>query len=138
MTPKLSPMLGIDPGIARLGWAVVNQSGQQTKLVDAGLLTTPAKQAMPMRLMKQAKEFRALIKKYKPVAVSLEQVFFTTNVSTALITSQVRGMLLLVAAEHGLLINEFTPTAIKLAVTDVPLDALATGVDVREDRKSVV
>lgn len=117
MTLKPQRTLGLDPGLARLGWAVIDAAGQESVLIAAGCLTTPPRRPVNERLLTLATALRALIKKYHPKFLSIEQVFFTKNVSTALLTSQVRGMALLIAAESGLAINEFTPTAVKLAVT---------------------
>lgn len=117
MTLKRPRTLGLDPGLARLGWAVIDAVGQDSVLVEAGLLTTPSRRPTPERLHTLADGVKTILKKYRPDTMAIEQVFFTRNVSTALQTSQVRGAVLLIAAEAGLPVVEFTPTAVKLAVT---------------------
>lgn len=111
------PVLGLDPGLARLGWAIVEVDKSAGRLVAAGCSTTAAGQPVAKRLDQQFRFIEKLISVHRPTRVALEQVFFTTNVSTAIVTGQVRGVALLAAARAGLPIVEFTPTAIKQAVT---------------------
>ena len=117
MTPNHRRVLGIDPGIARLGWAVVDSAHAKSSLVAAGCLTTSPKQAAADRLLALDLEIKKMIRQYHPQQLAIEQVFFSKNVSTALLTGQVRGVVLTAAAEAKLDIAEYTPTAVKLAVT---------------------
>ena len=117
MTPKTACVFGIDPGLARFGWAAIERQGPRVRLVEAGRLTTPAGQADPIRLHSLYKKFTLLLREFHPSQIVVEKLFFSKNVSTAMAVGQARGIALLAAAEFGIPISEFTPTAIKQAVT---------------------
>ena len=108
-------VFGIDPGLARCGWAAVN-NGSGPVLVAAGCLTTSPRNTESQRLKILAGRLRSLIKEYRPDVVALERLFFAKNSSTAMAVGQARGIAVLIAAEAGLTVCEFAPTAIKLAV----------------------
>lgn len=109
-------ILGIDPGVARVGYALVIASRRPT-LVACGTLVTPAGREAARRLADLARGLRRLLERTRPSRVAFERVFFQRNVSTALAVSEARGVLRLVCAEANLPASEFTPTAIKQAVT---------------------
>lgn len=117
MTSKARRVIGLDPGVARLGWAVIDVTATTSVLVAAGLLTTPSTQPTPERLAALHLAVMKLFKRFHPDSLSVEQVFFSKNVSTALSTGQVRGVVLSAAALSSLLVHEFTPTAVKQTVT---------------------
>lgn len=116
MKPKTKTVLGIDPGLARFGWAIVTISAQP-QLIAAGCLTTSSRQSTPERLSALAKKLRSVIREYSPASMSVEELFFSKNVSTAMVVGHARGIALLIAAEHNLPIREFSPTTIKSALT---------------------
>lgn len=109
--------LGIDPGLARLGWALIESHGSTTTLVGCGCLETAAGIPSAQRLLQLHRRLGAIIEQYHPSQLAIEKLFFSRNVSTGISVGQARGIVLLAAAEHQLPTQEFTPTAVKLAVT---------------------
>ena len=109
-------VLGIDPGSETLGWGVVEGSGLKYSLVDFGTVKSSPKEAFSKRLLKIYTGVEAVIEKYKPDVVSVEEAFFATNVKVALKLGQVRGVVLLMGEKAGLEISEFSPRLIKQTV----------------------
>lgn len=109
-------ILGIDPGTGILGFGVI-EAGNKAKLVDAGVIRTPAKQADEIRLQTIFDELTEIIKQTKPSAMSVEKLFFARNVTTAMSVAQARGVVLLAGQQAGLDIFEYTPLQIKQAIT---------------------
>lgn len=110
-------ILGIDPGIARLGYAVLAAQGDDVQLLACDVITTSAGVALPLRLREIYQQLGRLIATYHPQEVALEELFFGRNVSTAIAVGQARGVALLAAANYGLPIAEYTPNEVKFAVT---------------------
>jgi crossover junction endodeoxyribonuclease RuvC len=110
-------ILGIDPGIGRTGYAVLDIKNNQTKLLEAGCITTIPGEADPKRLAEIRKDLNSIIKKYKPSVCAVETLYFTTNAKTAMKVGQARGVILVTAAEHKLQIIEITPLQVKMATT---------------------
>ena len=109
-------VLGIDPGTAICGYAVVEQVGNRIHAVQYGAVFTDKDMKPEMRLKKIYEEISALIGHYKPDLMSIEKLFFNRNVTTAIPVGQARGVVLLAAANQGLPILEFTPMQIKSSV----------------------
>lgn len=113
----LSRVLAFDPGFERLGVAVVEkQSGKETLLYSA-CIRTDAKLPFSQRLCELGAEAKALIKKWKPDVVALEEIYFAKNAKTAMKVAEVRGMLAYIAATHKLALFEYTPLQVKVAIT---------------------
>jgi len=110
-------ILGIDPGIADTGWGIIEKHGQKITMVDCGSIKTPAKTEFIKRLKTLHQELHDIIKKYKPDAVSVEELFFCKNVKTALVVGQARGVVLMTIAQNNLPIFEYTPLQVKQALT---------------------
>lgn len=109
-------ILGIDPGIERLGWGLIKKDGSKIKRINSGVKRTLKTQKNAERLFEIQCFLDNLIKKEKPSMLSVEKLFFSKNVKTALNISEIRGIILATAQKHGLDIVEFTPIQIKLAV----------------------
>ncbi len=109
-------ILGIDPGLAIVGWAVLDYSNGRFKPVDYGAVRTPAHTPVEDRLESIYYQIGEIIDKYKPVRMSIEQLFFNTNQTTAIAVAEARGVILLCAKQNGLVINEYTPLQVKQAV----------------------
>ena len=109
--------LGIDPGIADTGYGVVNKEKNEISCVSFGVIKTEKNLDHPERLALISKALEKLIKKYKPVAVAVEELFFFKNVKTALKVSEARGVILLTAKKSNLTIIELTPLQVKQGVT---------------------
>lgn len=111
-------ILGIDPGTGILGFGVIEiDEKRQPKLVDAGVIRTPVKQADSDRLFTIYDELDQLIKELQPQVMSVEKLFFAQNVTTAMSVSQARGVVLLLGKQHNLELAEYTPLQIKQTVT---------------------
>lgn len=111
-------ILGIDPGIAIVGWGVIDYGGIGTKpkAVDFGAITTPSSMKTEDRLAEVYREINAVIKTYKPEAAAVEELFFNTNQKTGIIVAEARGTLLLACRLNDVPIYEYTPLQIKSAV----------------------
>ncbi len=109
-------ILGIDPGFAIVGYGVIDYEKGKYKTVDYGKITTPAGMDMPLRLKEVYDGVLRLIELFKPDVLAVEELFFNTNVKTAIAVGHARGVIVLAAANSGLKINEYTPLQIKQAV----------------------
>jgi crossover junction endodeoxyribonuclease RuvC len=110
-------ILGIDPGTATMGWGVVRQEGNRLSYVQHGAIVTPSKWEMPRRLGRLFEGITELIKGYRPETVAVEELFFNTNVTTAITVGQARGVALLAAHKAGVAVAEYTPLQVKQAIT---------------------
>ncbi len=109
-------ILGIDPGIAIVGWGLLEQKGINFSPVDYGAITTPAGMPTPERLGRIYKQLTCIIDKYSPDVLAVEEIFWNTNQKTGIAVAQARGVILLSAQERGLKIYEYTPLQVKQAV----------------------
>ena len=111
-------VLGLDPGLATTGYGLVAEGPSgDLSLVDYGAIITPAKRPLPERLLQIDRELSALLARHEPDVVAVEELFFSRNVTTALIVGQARGVIILGAARAGLLVREYKPMEVKQAVT---------------------
>lgn len=108
--------LGIDPGIATLGWGIVDEHNGTPRMVAFGALTTPPKMPQPERLLSLYTGLQELITTYQPQDAAVEELFFGKNVNTAIVVGQARGVVLLTLAQAGVGLHEYKPTAVKQAV----------------------
>jgi crossover junction endodeoxyribonuclease RuvC len=110
-------VLGIDPGLTRCGYAVVDGRGVAgPSAVSMGVLTTPRTDALPQRLAALRAELAELIAEFAPDVVAVEQVFFQVNVRTAMSVGQASGLALAEAASAGCEVVQYTPNQVKDAV----------------------
>ncbi len=109
-------ILGIDPGLAIVGWGVLDYDRGSFKPIDFGAIRTPAHTPVEDRLTSIYEQLSQIIDKYKPERMSIEELFFNTNQTTAIAVAEARGVILLCAKQHGLVINEYTPLQVKQAV----------------------
>ena len=109
-------ILGIDPGLAIVGWGVVDYAGARFRTLGYGSIETPAGMDTPQRLLTIRRGMNALLKKYRPEQMAIEELFFNVNVKTAVDVCHGRGVILLAAAKQGLDIYEYTPLQIKQSV----------------------
>lgn len=110
-------IIGIDPGTGILGFGVVDSIGNKTKLVTAGVITTPAHTPVDERLEEIFDGLTEIIKETKPDAMSIEKLFFSRNVTTAISVAQARGVAMLTGRRAKLPIAEYTPQQIKQSLT---------------------
>ncbi|HEY0826890.1 MAG TPA: crossover junction endodeoxyribonuclease RuvC [Bacilli bacterium] len=109
-------IMGIDPGLAIVGFGFVEKTGSKLTPVQYGCIQTEAHTDSAVRLHEIYTSLGQLVDKYKPDAVAVEKLFFNQNVTTAMAVSQARGVMLLVAAQRGLQIGEYTPLQVKQAI----------------------
>lgn len=110
-------IIAIDPGYERMGVAIIEKAGGKERLIFSECFKTSSKIPHEIRLKLIGKEVEILIKKYKPSVMAIETLFFKTNQKTAMHVSEARGVMLYVASTLNLLVKEFSPMAIKVAVT---------------------
>jgi len=110
-------ILGIDPGLTRCGYAVIDGSGpNDVAAIALGVIRTPPSDPLPQRLAALRTELAALIAEYRPAAVAVEHVFFQVNVRTAMSVGQASGLALAEAAAAGCDVAQYTPNQVKDAV----------------------
>lgn len=110
-------ILGIDPGTGIVGFGVIETNGRSHSMVDAGVIRTPAHQALELRLKTIFESVSEIIVDTNPAIVSIEKLFFAKNVTTAMSVSHARGVIMLAAVQAGVPIVEYTPLQIKQALT---------------------
>lgn len=110
-------VIGIDPGIERTGFAILEKKGQGFVLHDCGCITTQRGLPLSARLMTLADDLRTLVRQWQPIGAGIEKVYFSKNVKTAMTVSHARGVILETLEEHGIPLQEFNPADIKIAVT---------------------
>lgn len=109
--------LGIDPGMAMTGYALLEETGDGLRLADSGVIETAAGVWPGARLQQIYHGVAQLADRYRPHAAAVEEVFFSRNVRTALAVGQARGVVLLALADAGVPVYEYKPTEVKEAVT---------------------
>lgn len=109
-------ILGIDPGIAIVGWGVIEYSSSKPKTVAYGAIQTPAGMDTEKRLAIIYNELQEIIKKYKPECMAVEELFWNTNQKTGISVSEARGVILLCAELMGVAVFEYTPLQVKQGV----------------------
>ena len=110
-------IIGIDPGTATTGFAVIKKTHTGVEALDFGVITTSKNLELPERLREIAANLRELFVLHQPDVLAVESLFFFKNHTTAFLVAQARGAVLLTAAEHGLPVRDFTPLQVKQAVT---------------------
>lgn len=109
-------ILGIDPGLATLGWGVIEYHAGKLSPVEYGVLTTPPDMAFPYRLQSIFRGVQQLFSDYSPEQVAFEELFFAKNVTTGMAVSAARGAALVAAVENTQALYEYTPMQVKQAV----------------------
>jgi crossover junction endodeoxyribonuclease RuvC len=109
-------VLGVDPGLGRCGWAVLEGRGGRVAAAGCGTISTAGEQVAP-RLADLAARLREVLDRHRPEALAIERLFFNANVRTAMTVGQASGVVLLLAAERGLPVSAYTPPQVKQAVT---------------------
>ena len=110
-------ILGIDPGLATLGWGVIADDRHRQTLKGHGCILTPAEQPFPQRLLTIYTEFQQLLQLYAPDEIAFEELFFARNVTTALTVGAARGVCVALAAGYTDRVYEYTPPQVKQALT---------------------
>ncbi len=115
---QMKRVIGLDPGLAIVGYGVIDYDGfNNKKVVDYGVINTPKHESFPTRLAIIYKAVTELIEKYKPDEIAAEELFFNTNITTGINVAHARGVLLLAAVHACGCLYEYTPLQIKQAMT---------------------
>ena len=111
-------VLGIDPGIGICGFGLIEtRSRADAKALDFGVVTTKIRAPLPSRLLELYDGLTEVFESCKPDVVSVEKLFFSKNITTGIAVAEARGIVLLVAEQHGLPVFEYTPNEIKKTLT---------------------
>ncbi len=109
-------ILGIDPGLAIVGWGVIDYSASHFKVLGYGSIETPAGIPTEERLSMIYDGMNQLIEKYKPEHIAVEELFFNTNITTGIRVAEARGVIIMTAYRLGVKVFEYTPLQVKQAV----------------------
>lgn len=109
-------ILGIDPGLATVGFSIVDVEKSKMKLVTCGVISTPAHTSLSSRLDRIFEDLNELISSFSPDVMSIEELFFNTNITTGIAVAHARGVILLSAYRAGVQVFEYTPLQVKQAV----------------------
>ena len=109
-------ILGIDPGIGRLGWGMIEKEGRQLKVIEYGVIETEKNSEKSSRLVSIYDEFSKIVRRHSPDLVAVEELFFTKNVTTAMSVAEARGVVLLVAGQSKLPVVAYSPMSVKSAL----------------------
>lgn len=112
-------VLGIDPGLSRCGYGLVEQQRGATRAVAVGVLRTPPSLPTPDRLAELQADLRSLLREHQPAVVAIERVLFQVNVRTAIATAQAAGIAMAEAVAAGATVVEYSPNQVKQAVAGV-------------------
>jgi crossover junction endodeoxyribonuclease RuvC len=110
-------ILGLDPGIGRTGWGIIEVQSSKLKVQSYGCIETSSNFSVEKRLQILYEQISLLLEKEKLDAFAIEELFFNTNTKTAMVVGQARGVVLLAAAQQGVPISIYTPLQVKIAVT---------------------
>ena len=109
-------ILGIDPGLATVGFSIIDVDKAKMKLVTCGIISTPAHTSLSSRLDRIFDDLNELISTFSPDVMSIEELFFNTNITTGISVAHARGVILLAAYRAGVRVFEYTPLQVKQAV----------------------
>ena len=110
-------ILGIDPGIATIGFGLIAADKGNTSMLSYGAITTPAGLSLSKRLYQIDRDMEDLIGQLKPDVIAVEELFFNTNITTGIAVAHGRGVILCAAEKCGIPLYEYTPSQVKVAVT---------------------
>lgn len=109
-------ILGIDPGLAIVGWGVIEYSGSRFKVLGYGSVETPAHTPTEERLLRINDGIAELVNRYHPDVMAVEELFFNTNITTGIRVAEARGVIIMRAHSMGVKLAEYTPLQVKQAV----------------------
>jgi crossover junction endodeoxyribonuclease RuvC len=110
-------LLGIDPGFADMGYGVIDTERGKSRCIAYGSVKTAASEPIVKRLARIYDRLSEIILAHRPEAVAIEKLFFSTNVKTAMLVAEARGVIRLCVEKHGLPCTEFSPADVKIAVS---------------------
>ena len=115
-------ILGIDPGVATIGFGLVEASRACVKLLQYGVITTPAGLPLSTRLHQISQDLSQLLQTFRPDEAAVEELFFSKNITTGIAVAHGRGVILLEVERAGVPVYEYTPMQVKQAVSSRQVD----------------
>ena len=109
-------ILGIDPGLAIVGYGIIEYKNMKFRTLGYGAITTPAHTPFEERLLTIKRDLQEVINKYRPEQMAVEELFFNTNITTGIAVAEARGVIVCTAHELGVKVSEYTPLQVKQAV----------------------
>ena len=109
-------ILGIDPGVATIGFGLIRAERGRNTLLQYGVITTPPGIPLSERLLQISRDMEQLLETFKPDEMAVEELFFTKNITTGIAVAHGRGVILLAAEKAGIPVFEYTPMQVKQAV----------------------
>ncbi len=109
-------ILGIDPGVATIGFGLIEAQRQKNTLLQYGVISTPPGIPLASRLLQISQDMQQLLEQFQPEELAIEELFFSKNITTGISVAHGRGVILLAAEEFGVPIYEYTPMQVKQAV----------------------
>ncbi|HUD20222.1 MAG TPA: crossover junction endodeoxyribonuclease RuvC [Patescibacteria group bacterium] len=109
-------IMGVDPGFARVGWAIIEHKASRITPKAYGCIETEKTETLPNRLMITHNAIQTLIKRFSPDCMSVEELYFATNAKTAISVGQARGVILLAAAQKNIPVVSYSPLTIKRTI----------------------
>jgi len=113
----MSIILWIDPGTTTTGFAIIEKTWQSYQIIDYGILSTTPKVVLGTKLLEIWVDFKSILEKYSPDLVSIEKLFFNTNITTGIDVSHARWVMIYECMKKGISIQEYTPLQVKKAIT---------------------
>lgn len=110
-------ILGIDPGIGRMGWGIIRVQNSEFRVQNCGCVETSSKLSVSERLLEIYTKLSLIIKEHEPETLAVEELFFNTNAKTAFVVGQARGVVLLIGAQNNMKLGIYTPLQVKIALT---------------------
>jgi len=110
-------VLGIDPGIEKLGYSFIKSEKNNLTILSYGLITTKKEESKEIRFLQIYRDLETLLDRVKPDYIAVESLIFAKNVKTALVISEIRGIIILLSALNKIPLFEFTPLQVKMAIT---------------------
>ena len=109
-------ILGIDPGVATVGFGVIDSDRAQQQMIQYGAITTAAGLPLATRLVQIAADLEVLIRQFQPDEIAVEELFFSKNITTGIAVAHARGVILYTAERLQVPVYEYTPMQVKQAV----------------------
>jgi len=109
-------ILGIDPGLAIVGWGIIEHHANKFRTIAYGSIQTPAGMDTANRLLTIHRDLTDIIKTYHPEQMAVEELFFNTNITTGIRVAEARGVIIMTGQQHGIPMAEYTPLQVKQAV----------------------
>ncbi len=110
-------ILGIDPGLAIVGYCIIDIEGDEYKLVSSGSIRTDKKNSDAARLLEITNDLETIIKQFEPDEASVEKLFFFRNYTTIIPVAEARGIIMMLLEKYNVKINEYTPMVVKQTLT---------------------